>query len=72
MFYFIIIFLDQGGDMWCEQFKLQLWSLVNFDKIVYLNYDMMVLKNIDNVFDEYGEFGAVQDFVPDTFNTGTV
>ena len=43
---------------------------MNFDKIAYLDCDMMVLKNIDNVFEEYGEFSAVQDVIPDTFNTG--
>jgi len=38
--------------------KLQLWGLVDYEKMVYLDSDMMVMKNIDDLFDR-PNFSAV-------------
>ena len=44
--------------------------MTQFDKIVYMDSDMMVLQNIDSIFDEYNELSAVVDAYPGIFNTG--
>ena len=54
----------------CRYSKLQLWSMTQFDKIVYMDSDMMAVQNIDSIFDEYDEFSAVVDAYPGIFNTG--
>ena len=54
----------------CRYSKLQLWSMTQFDKIVYMDSDMMAVQNIDSIFGEYDEFSAVVDAYPGIFNTG--
>ena len=54
----------------CRYSKLQLWNMTQFNKIVYMDSDMMVLQNIDSIFDKYDEFSAVADAYPGIFNTG--
>lgn len=50
--------------------KLQLWSLTDLSKVVFLDADMMVLKNIDDLF-EREELSACADVGwPDCFNSG--
>lgn len=50
--------------------KIQLWTLEHLDKAVYLDADMLVLKNIDDLF-EREEFSACPDIGwPDCFNSG--
>lgn len=39
--------------------KLMLWSMIEYDKIVFLDSDMLVMDNVDNLFD-YPDFSAVQ------------
>jgi hypothetical protein len=52
--------------------KLRAWELVEFDKVVLLDADMVVLKNIDELF-ERPELSAAPDFlVPSRFNSGTM
>jgi lipopolysaccharide biosynthesis glycosyltransferase len=52
--------------------KLRAWELVEFDKVVLLDADMVVLKNIDELF-ERPELAAAPDFLlPDRFNSGTM
>lgn len=54
--------------------KLALWSQMQFRRIVYLDADMMVLRNLDELF----EIDLVEGYVaaapelgfPDTFNSG--
>lgn len=42
---------DNGYEHWNYTFdKLLLWGLTDYDKIVYLDADMMVLDNIDHLF----------------------
>jgi len=38
--------------------KLNIWKIVDYDKLVYLDADTIVLENIDNLFN-YEELSAV-------------
>lgn len=50
--------------------KLQLWSLTDLSKVVFLDADMIVLQNIDELF-EREELSACADVGwPDCFNSG--
>jgi glycogenin glucosyltransferase len=50
--------------------KLRAWELDEFDKVVLLDADMVVLQNIDELFAR-PELGAAPDFLlPDRFNSG--
>lgn len=50
--------------------KIQLWTLEHLEKAVYLDADMLVLRNIDDLF-EREEFSASPDIGwPDCFNSG--
>ena len=52
--------------------KLRAWELDAFDKVVLLDADMVVLRNIDELFDR-PELAAAPDFLlPDHFNSGTM
>lgn len=43
---------DEGYGHWNHTFdKLFVWSLTQFDKVVYLDSDMQVIRNIDYLFD---------------------
>lgn len=51
--------------------KLQLWAL-DFDKVVYLDADTLVIQSIDSLFDR-PDFAAAPDFfLPDHFNSGVM
>eukprot|EP00871_Galdieria_phlegrea_P002310 jgi/Galph1/307/GphlegSOOS_G5068.1 len=54
----------------CRYSKLHIWSLTEYQKIVFLDSDMLVMQNIDNLFFEYDELSACPDLYPDTFNSG--
>lgn len=50
--------------------KLHLWKLTQFKKVVFMDADTLVLKNIDDLF-EREEFSACSDIGwPDCFNSG--
>lgn len=50
--------------------KIMVWSLVQFEKVVFLDADMLVLQCIDDLF-ERPDFSACPDSGwPDCFNTG--
>ncbi|KAL7753503.1 glycogenin glucosyltransferase [Sorochytrium milnesiophthora] len=50
--------------------KLHVWRLTQFDKIVFLDADVLVLRNIDELF-EYDELSAAPDCGwPNIFNSG--
>lgn len=43
---------DEGYDHWNRTFdKIHIWTLTEFDKVVYLDSDMQVIRNIDYLFD---------------------
>ena len=51
--------------------KLHVFSLAQFDKVVYLDSDMMVLNNIDHLFDSYPALSAAPEINPPAlFNSG--
>ena len=50
--------------------KMQLWTFTDLSKIVFLDADMMILQNIDDLF-EREDFSACADVGwPDCFNSG--
>jgi hypothetical protein len=52
--------------------KLRAWDLVEYDKVVLLDADTIVLKNVDDLFDR-PSFAAAPDFLmPDRFNSGVM
>jgi len=52
--------------------KLRAWELEEFDRVVLLDADMVVLQNIDDLF-ERPELAAAPDFLlPDRFNSGSM
>ncbi|KAJ3144108.1 Exostoses (Multiple)-like 3 [Irineochytrium annulatum] len=52
----------------CRYSKLNLWSQTRFKKVVFLDADLLIVKNIDNLF-ERDEMSAAMDLAG-TFNTG--
>lgn len=51
--------------------KLNLWKLIQYQKVVFLDADTVVLQNIDHLFDLDVEFAAAPDIGwPDIFNSG--
>lgn len=58
-----------GSDMT----KLSLWSLTQFDKVVYIDADCLVMENIEALFGRETDFAAAPDvFPPDKFNAGVM
>jgi len=62
-------------DRWKDMFtKLLLWNLTEYDKLVYLDSDTIVVDNFDEIFDSPAEFSAVGDInnraFGFTFNAG--
>ena len=55
----------------CRYIKLHLWSLIECDRIVFLDADTVVLRPIDELF-EGPDFSAVKDPVGDNVNTGVL
>jgi glycogenin len=52
--------------------KLNLWSLIQFQKIIYIDSDAIVLKNVDHLF-EKGPFAAAPcQSCPDKFGAGVL
>lgn len=54
--------LDRYGkkdESWKMFTKLNIWKQTNYDKLIYLDADVIVLNNIDELFD-VNELGAVQ------------
>jgi lipopolysaccharide biosynthesis glycosyltransferase len=52
--------------------KLRAWELVEYDKVVFLDADTVVLKSIDDLF-ERPTIAAAPDFLlPDRFNSGVM
>lgn len=51
--------------------KLSVWNQVDLAKVVFMDCDMLVLKNIDSLFEECSELSAAPDSGwPDSFNSG--
>jgi lipopolysaccharide biosynthesis glycosyltransferase len=52
--------------------KLRAWELTGFDRVVLLDSDTLVLKNVDELFDRPGFAAAPDFFLPDRFNSGVM
>jgi len=50
--------------------KLRAWELVEIDKVVLLDADMITLQNIDDLFERPSISAAPDFFLPDRFNSG--
>eukprot|EP00963_Diacronema_lutheri_P003025 scaffold244_cov372-Pavlova_lutheri.AAC.5 len=59
---------NAGGYM-----KIYIWKEIKYSKILYLDYDVLILDNIDHLFVEYEAFAAAPDvYVGDIFNSGVM
>lgn len=52
--------------------KLRVWELAEFDRVVLLDADTLVLQNIDELFARSGFAAAPDFFLPDRFNSGVI
>ena len=52
--------------------KLRAWELTDFDRIVLLDADTLVLQNVDDLFERPGFAAAPDFFLPDRFNSGVM
>lgn len=52
--------------------KLRAWELEEFDRVVLLDADTLVLRNVDELFERPGFAAAPDFFLPDRFNSGVV
>jgi alpha-N-acetylglucosamine transferase len=52
--------------------KLRAWELEDFDRVVFLDSDTLVLQNIDELFDRTSFAAAPDFFLPDRFNSGVM
>ncbi|KAK4469569.1 hypothetical protein MN116_006604 [Schistosoma mekongi] len=50
--------------------KIQVWSLIQFSKVVFMDADTLVLQNIDELFDRSELTAAPDPLWPDCFNAG--
>ena len=50
--------------------KLRAWELVDLDKVVLLDADLITLQNIDDLFERPAIAAAPDFFLPDRFNSG--
>lgn len=58
-------------DLQASLTKINIWRQVQYQKVVYLDADTVVLQNIDHLFDLDVEFAAAPDVGwPDIFNSG--
>ena len=53
----------------CRYAKLQMWSMTEYAKVIYLDADMLVLKSLDELF-QSPDLSAVPDKYPGVFNSG--
>lgn len=52
--------------------KLRAWELTDFDRVVLLDADTLVIKNVDDLFERPGFAAAPDFFLPDRFNSGVM
>jgi glycogenin glucosyltransferase len=52
--------------------KLRAWELVEFERVVLLDADTLVLRNVDDLFERPGFAAAPDFFMPDRFNSGVM
>lgn len=52
--------------------KMLIWNMVEYDKIVYLDSDLLILKNVDDLFQRPSLSAAPDALPPDKFNSGVM
>lgn len=53
--------------------KLNIWNLTQYEKVVYIDADCIVMDNVDELFSLQSDFAACPDiFPPDKFNAGVL
>eukprot|EP00347_Sterkiella_histriomuscorum_P022967 403336458 len=53
--------------------KLYIWTLIQFQKVFYIDADCLISSNPENAFDRNSDFAAAPDvFPPDRFNAGVL
>jgi len=52
--------------------KYEIFSLVNVDKVIFLDSDTLILGNIDYLIDQQSDISGVRDLYIDQFNTGVM
>jgi hypothetical protein len=52
--------------------KLRAWDMTDFDHVVLLDADTIVLQNVDDLFDRPAFAAAPDFFLPDRFNSGVM
>lgn len=52
--------------------KLQIWNLVQFQKVVFIDADTLVVQNVDDLFNHPSIAAAPDVFPPDKFNAGVL
>lgn len=52
--------------------KLHIWNLIDFDKVVYVDADTIVLESVDELFERPTPAAAPDTFPPDKFNAGVM
>lgn len=68
---------NPGADLLMPRFanvftKLRAWELVEYDKLVFLDADTVVLRNVDDLFDRPALAAAPDFLLPDRFNSGVM
>ncbi|RFU26568.1 hypothetical protein B7463_g9759, partial [Scytalidium lignicola] len=67
------LYLMGRGDLHSTFTKINLWKLLQFRKIVYMDADVLALRAPDELFDIPAPFSAAPDIGwPDIFNTGVM
>lgn len=61
---------DQTG--FGDYTKYEIFSLSDYDKLIFLDSDTIILGNIDYLIDYREDFGAVRELYIDQFNTGVM
>ena len=70
--YFEIEKLKEQQMAFGDYTKYEIFSLSEFEKIIFLDSDVVVLGNIDYLIDYKHSFGAVRELYIDQYNTGVM
>jgi lipopolysaccharide biosynthesis glycosyltransferase len=70
--YFEIEKLKEKQMSFGDYTKYEIFSLTEFNKIIFLDSDVVILGNIDYLIDFDGDIGGVRDLYIDQYNTGVL
>eukprot|EP00127_Corallochytrium_limacisporum_P002450 Clim_evm7s128 gene=Clim_evmTU7s128 len=53
--------------------KINAWNLTQYDRVLWMDMDMIIIDNLDHLFVQHGDFAAAPDiYNGDTFNSGVM